>query len=70
MKKDDIPRSATDNWQLWKLCETLTLEEISVLITKRKNDLKYEKDKRKETLLKTDMSILVDAYEIIKRRKE
>jgi len=63
------PKSANANWWLWKLCEDLSLEEIQVLITKRKNELKYEKDNKRIRELKTDIAILLDAYEIIKKKK-
>jgi hypothetical protein len=66
--KEEVPKSARDNWQLWKLSETLTLEEISVLISKRRQDLKYERDSKKINQLKTDISILTDAYGILKKR--
>jgi hypothetical protein len=69
MSKDE-PKSARSNWQLWKLCQDLSLDEIRVLVSKRKQDIKYEKDLDKIRQLKTDISILTEAYEIIKRRKE
>jgi hypothetical protein len=65
----DTPKSAKGNWQLWKLCQELNLEEIQVLVGKRKNDLKYEKDAKKIKDLKRDISILLDAYEIIRKRR-
>ena len=70
MKGEDIPKSAKDNWALWNLCKDLSLEEIRVLIGKRKNDIKYEKSNEKIKLLRTDICILEDAYEIIKRRRK
>jgi len=66
--KEEFPKSAKNNWQLWKFCETITLDEITILISKRKNDLKYEKDNEKILQLRTDISILTDAYEIMKKR--
>jgi hypothetical protein len=35
--KEEAPKSATNNWKLWKFCETITPDEIRVLITKRRN---------------------------------
>jgi hypothetical protein len=67
----DEPKSAKankDTWGLWKLCETLTLDEIKMLWVKRKQDLKYEKNPDGIKRLKTEMSILNDAYEIMKKR--
>jgi len=70
--KNDIPKSATANKNtraLWKLCQELSLEEIKVLFLKRKNELKYEKDMKRIKELRTEIAILDDAYEIIKRQK-
>jgi len=70
---EDEPKSAKrdrNSWQLWKLCQDLSPDEIRVLVSKRKQDIKYEKDMNKINQLKTDISILTDAYEIIKRRKK
>lgn len=64
------PKSAKSNWALWKLCQELNFEEIKVLISKRRNDLKYEKNEQKIQELRRDISILTDAYEIMKREKE
>ena len=69
MVEKDEPKSARHNWQLWKLCQDLTLDEIRVLVGKRKQDIKYEKDMNKIRELKTDISILTDAYEIMKKRR-
>ena len=69
--KEDIPKSAKANkntWQLWKFCETITADEIIVLFTKRKQDLKYEKDIKRINELKTELSVLNEAYEIMKKR--
>lgn len=69
--KSEQPKSAKankDTWALWKFCETLSLEEISVLITKRRQDIKYETDSKRKTELRREISILEDTYEIIKRR--
>ena len=70
MNKNE-PKSAKENqrtYQSWKFYETLTTEEIKVLIGKRKNDMKYEKDPQRIKELRTDIAILNDAYEIIKRK--
>ncbi|MBE3093925.1 MAG: hypothetical protein IMZ52_02760 [Actinobacteria bacterium] len=69
--KEDIPKSAKENkntWALWKFCETITPDEITILIGKRKQDIKYEKNMSKIRELRTDISILTDAYEIMKKR--
>ena len=65
---DEEPKCATSNWQLWKLCQTISLEEIKVLISKRSNDLKYETNLKKRNELKLDILLLEDAYRIMKRR--
>ena len=67
---ENIPKSAKSNWQLWKICQDLKLEEIRVIIGKRKQDIKYEKDKNKICGLRRDIKLLEEAYEIIKRRKK
>jgi len=65
------PISARNNWTLWVLCrDFLTSNEIQFLITKRKNDLKYEKNPIKVRELRTDIRILEDAYYIIKRKEK
>ena len=64
------PRSAKSNWQLWKLCKELKADEIAVLITKRKMELKYlDKDKDREDIrrIRSEILLLEDAYRILKR---
>jgi hypothetical protein len=63
-------RRTKEHYQLWKFIEKLSLEEINVLFTKRKQELKYEKDSDRIRELRTEMLILSDAYRIIKRRKK
>ena len=61
--------SARNNWQLWKLALTLNLDEIEFLITKRKRELKYEKNYDKVRLLRTEIMILEDAHLVIRMDK-
>jgi len=68
-----IPKSAKANretWQLWKMCENLSPDEIRVLIKKRKNDLKYEKNPEGIKKLRTDISILNEACVIMTKRRK
>ena len=72
MKKTEIPKSARSrkrHYALWKMVEKMKPEEIEFLITKRKNDLKYETNPEEIRRLRTDISVLNDAYKIIKKRK-
>lgn len=65
------PKSARGNaryYQLWKLASELNLEEIEFLITKRKNDLKYVSDVDEIKVLRTEISILGDTYNIVKKK--
>lgn len=64
------PDSAKANYQLWKLAQDLKPEEIQMLITKRRNDLKYESNSKEINRLRTDISILEDAHEIISRKRK
>lgn len=70
--KKETPKSAKSSrrhYQLWKMIEKMKLEEIEFLVTKRKNDLKYETNPDEIRNLRTDICILEDAYNIIKKRK-
>jgi len=71
-KLQEEPKSARANkryYQLWKFLENLKPEELQLLITKRKNDIKYlERDVEKLNILKTEILIIEDAYRIIKRK--
>ena len=58
------------NWDLWKLCQDLSCEEISILITNRKEKLKYETNGEMIKILRTDISILEDAYKIKLRKRK
>ena len=69
-KGGEEPLSARANWDLWKLCQTLTSEEITFLITKRRNDIKYESDSNAIRSLRRDILLLEDAYKIIKRKEK
>lgn len=66
---DEEPKSASANRALWRLCQTLTPEEITVLITKRKNELKCKHSFSEMNKIKNEIKILEDSYRIIKRRK-
>ena len=74
MKKNkSIPKSAKRSkrhYRLWKMVERMTLEEIEFLITKRKSDLRYETNPTEIRDLRTDISILNDAYDIVNKRKK
>ena len=64
------PKSARANkryYQLWKFAKELKPEEIQLLITKRKNNLKYEKDYEQIRILRTEITILEDTHKIIRR---
>jgi len=70
---DEEPKSARRDqrcWQLWRLCKDLDPIEITILITKRKGELKHTKNKDKIKILRTDISILEDSYRIISRKRE
>ena len=62
--------SARGNWQLWKFALTLKPEEIEMLITKRINSLKYEKNANTIKGLRRDIRLLSDVRTIIKRNPE
>jgi hypothetical protein len=47
----------------------MNLDEIEFLITKRKNDLKYETHYDEIRNLRTDIRILEDAHKIIRKRR-
>ena len=66
------PKSAraSKRWyQLWKMVQDISPEEIEFLISKRRNQLKYEKDFEEINNLRTDISVLEDAYKINKRKR-
>jgi len=56
--------------QLWKAVKELECCDIELLITKRKLDLKYEKDSDNIKILRTEILILEDAYRIKKRKNK
>ena len=65
------PNVATINkklYTLWKFVRELSLNEIQALVSKRKNDLKYEKDKEKIQQLRTEIRLLLDVYKIKNRK--
>jgi len=66
------PKSARRNkycWQFWRFCKDLEPIEVSVLISKRKKDLKYTTDSVKIKEIRTEISILEDTYKILKRKR-
>jgi len=62
--KEPVPRRARHNYPLYKLAKDLKLEEISLLITVRKNKIKYEQDYNKIMEYKRDILLLEDMYKI------
>ena len=62
-------RRSKRHYQLWKLAKDLSKEEISMLITKRKEELKYEKDPEEIRNLRTDITILESSYKIKNKKK-
>lgn len=63
-------RRSKRHYQLWKLAESLTPEEIRVLITSRVKELKWTDNCKLYQEIKTDIKILEDSYKIIKRKKD
>ena len=61
-------RGSKEYYQLWKLAETLTPDEIRMLIVIRKDKLKYEKDSDLISDLRTEILILSDACKIVSRK--
>ena len=66
-------RRSKRHYQLWKLTETLDLDEIEMLITKRRNDIKHEtnpeevKKRGEQSLIDSEeWSTEVCAFEVIK----
>ena len=62
-------RASKEYYQLWKLAETLELDEIRMLVSKRKKDLSYVKSLDEKRVLNTEILILEDTYKIVRRRK-
>ena len=67
---EEEPKSVSANRALWRLCKDLNPEEISILISKRREDLKYETNSRIIKKLKADILLLTNAYNIIKKRNK
>jgi len=63
-----IARSSKENWEFWTFIETLKPNEIQFLITSRKTKLKYINDIEEFKQLKSEITLLEDAYRIIKRK--
>jgi len=55
-------RKNADTYALWKFALTITHDEITVLIKKRKHELKYEKDHTRIQQLRTEILVLEKAY--------
>ena len=55
-------RRNKETYDLWNFWESLTLNELQVLVTKRKQDLKHEKDPKKIKQLRTEITVLNDCY--------
>ena len=66
----ELPDVAKRHYDLWKFVQTLTLEEISMLIIKRKKDLKYTKEPDEIKRLKEEIGVLNEGYKLVKRKKE
>jgi len=65
----EISKSSYSNWDLWKLSKDLNKDELSMLITLRKNYLKHTEDPEMIRGYRRDILILEDAYKI-KSREE
>ena len=70
MSRIKPPNVSRKHWDLWKFAQELKLEEISMLIVKRKNELKYSKNNQDIKNLKEEIGVLNEAYKLVKRRKE
>ena len=69
--KGEEPKSARANkryLQLWKFARELECCDIQILISKRRNELKYEGCPDNIRILRTEILILEDAYRIKKRK--
>jgi len=64
---EPISKSAKSNYPLWKLAETLSLSELTMLMTKRKHDIKYENSSANIGDMREEILLLNDAYKIKKR---
>jgi len=62
--KEPITKRAKSNYPLYKLARDLKLEEITMLITDRRNKIKYEQDYSKILEYKEDILLLEDMYKI------
>lgn len=62
------PKSATtpEYYQFYKFIDTLTNEELMVLVTKRKRDYKHATTDEEKIRLKTEMKIITDLYSLRK----
>ena len=69
--KEEEPKSARRNkdcYHLWLCAKELKLDEIEMLVTKRKQDLRYEKDPNRIRELRTQILILEDTHKIVRRK--
>jgi hypothetical protein len=62
--KEPITKRAKSNYPLYKLAKDLNLDEITVLVTIRRNKIKYETDYNKILEYKEDILLLEDLYKI------
>ena len=51
-----------DYYRFWRFCTTLTDDEIRTLISKRKNQLKYDNTNEEWLQLRTEIKILCHVY--------
>ena len=70
-KYGEEPKSARGNkryYQLWKLAMELTLDEINMLVTKRRTEIRYKSDQKEIRILRTEILLLEDCYKIVRRK--
>ena len=64
---EPISKLANTNYPLWKLAKESSLDELSMLMTKRKYELKYENRDVENRSLRREILLLNDVYKIKKR---
>ena len=64
---DPISKSAKSNYPLWRLATTLSLSELTILMTKRKYEMRYETSPEIVKNMRREILLLNDAYKIKKR---
>lgn len=60
-------RRSKRHYQLWKFAKTLHLDEIEFLISKRRTEIKYERNPDEIRNLRTDIRILEDIHIIVRK---